>query len=150
MFLQRLLRGAIGIAAIVAMPLGVAAAEQWPYGWHHGGPMFDARTGTRITGTVEVVKNVACHTDDCCCGAGGGTHLTLKTATGPIDVHLGPAVWLREQGLNLAAGDTVDILGSRITMRGVPVLLAREVKKGETTWTLRTGQGRSGASHCWH
>jgi hypothetical protein len=50
-----------------------------------------------------------------------------------IETHLGPTVWLREQGINLAAGDTVEVLGSRVTMRGIPVLLAREIKKGETT-----------------
>jgi hypothetical protein len=77
------------------------------------------------------------------------THVTVKTATESIEVHLGPAVWLREQGINLAAGDTVEILGLRVTMRGVPVLLAREVKKGETTWTLCAGQGRRDWAHCW-
>ena len=111
--------------------------------------MYDAQTATRVTGTVEAVKNVG-PDDSCCCGAGGGTHLTVKTATESIEVHLGPAVWLREQGVNLAAGDTVEILGSRVTMRGVPALLAHEVKKGETTWTLRAGQGRRGASPCSH
>jgi hypothetical protein len=148
MFLQRLSIGAIGIAAIVAMPL--VAAAQWPHhGRHHGGPVYDTRTETRVTGTVEAVKNLAGPDGDCCCGAGGGTHVTVKTATESIEAHLGPAVWLREQGINLAAGDTVEILGLRVTMRGVPVLLAREVKKGETTWTLRAGQGRRDWAHCW-
>jgi hypothetical protein len=146
MFLQRLLRGAIGTAAIVAMPL--VAAAQWPHhGGHHGGPMPETQTQTHITGTVEAVKNLAGPDDDCCCGAGGGTHLTVKTASESIEVHLGPTVWLREQGINLAAGDTVEILGSRVTMRGVPVLMAREVKKGESTWTLRPGMGRGASNH---
>jgi hypothetical protein len=57
-------------------------------------------------------------------------------------------VWLREQGINLAAGDTVEILGRRVTMRGVPVLLAREVTKDATTWKLRPGAGE-GWGHCW-
>lgn len=153
MFLQRLLMSAVGIAAIGTISLAAANAAQWPHhGWHHGGeqwgPMYDARTETRVTGSVEAVKNVAGRDDGYCCGAGGGTHVTLKTATESIDVHLGPTVWLREQGINLAAGDTVEILGSRVTMRGAPVLLAREIKKGETTWRLRTGPDPGGRSHC--
>ena len=150
MFLQRLLTGAIGIAAIVAMPLVAAAAAQWPHhGWHHGGPMYDAQAETRVTGTVEAVNNVTGPDGASCCGAGGGTHVTLKTATESIEVHFGPAVWLREQGVNLAAGDTVEILGSRVMMRGAAVLLAREITKGGTTWKLRPGAGRQAGSHCW-
>ena len=152
MFLQRLLMAAVGIAAIVAMPHVVAAAGQWPHhGWHHGNPMYDTRTETRVTGTVEAVNDLTCPNDDCSCGTGGhGTHLTLKTANESIEVHLGPAVWLREQGINLTAGDTVEVLGSRVMMRGVPALLARELKKGEMTWTLFAGQGRRGWGPCWH
>jgi hypothetical protein len=145
MFLQRLLTGAIGIAAVVALP--VVAAAQWHHGWHHGGPSFDTRTEARVTGTVEAVTNVAAP-DEWCCGAGGGTHLTVKTATESIDVHLGPTVWLRERGINLAVGDTVEIVGSRVTMRGAHVLLAREITKDATTWTLR-GFGRGAPGHCW-
>jgi hypothetical protein len=151
MFLQRMLIGAIAIAAMVAMPRVVAAAAQWPHhGWHHGNPMYDTRTETRVTGTVEAVNNLACPNEYCWYGAGGGTHLTLKTANESIEVHLGPAVWLREQGINLTVGDSVEILGSRVTMRGVPALFAREIKKGEMTWTLFAGQGRRGWGPCWH
>jgi hypothetical protein len=108
MFLQRLLMSAVGIAAFGTISLAAANAAQWPHhGWHHGGehwgPMYDTRNETRVTGSVEAVKNVAGRDDGYCCGAGGGTHVTLKTATESIDVHLGPTVSLREQGLNLAA-----------------------------------------------
>jgi hypothetical protein len=67
--------------------------------------------------------------------------VTLQTASESIEVHLGPTVRLRENGINLAVGDPVEILGSRVTMRGVPTLLARQIKKGETTWTLPAGMG---------
>lgn len=145
MLLQRMLIGTIATAAIVAMPhVAAVAAQQTHHGWHHGGPMSETAEA-RVTGTVETVKNLASHDDDCCCGAGGGTHVIVKTATESIEVHLGPTVWLREQGINLTAGDTVEILGSRVTMRGVPVLRAREVKRGETTWTLPRA---AGMEHC--
>jgi hypothetical protein len=140
----------IGIAAIVAMPLVVAATPQWPHhGWHHGGPMF-TRSEMRVTGTVETVQSLTGPDGQCCCGAGGGTHVTLKTAAESIEAHLGPTEWLREHGINLTAGDVVEIVGWRVTMRGTPaVLLAREITKGATTWTLRPGAGRGAWGHCW-
>jgi hypothetical protein len=149
MFLQRLLMSAFGIVAIGAMSVAVAGAAQhhgWHHHWEHWGPMYDTRTEVRVTGTVEAVNNVTTP-DRACCGVGGGTHVTVKTTTESIETHLGPTVWLREQGINLAAGDTVEVLGSRVMMRGIPVLLAREIKKGETTWTLR-GAGPQAWSHC--
>jgi hypothetical protein len=147
---QRVLMNTIGIAAIVAMPLVVAAAPQWPHhGWHHGGPMF-TRSEMRVTGTVETVQSLTGPDGQCCCGAGGGTHVTLKTAAESIEAHLGPTEWLREHGINLTAGDVVEIVGWRVTMRGTPaVLLAREITKGATTWTLRPGAGRGAWGHCW-
>jgi hypothetical protein len=148
MFLQRLWTPAIGIAAIVALPLVVAADAQWPHrGWHHGGPMHDI-TETRVTGTVEAVNDVAGPGGNCCCGTGGGTHVTVKTTTESIEAHLGPTAWLREQGVDLTEGDVVDISGWRVTMGETPVLLAREITKGSTTWTLRHGTGRGAGGCC--
>lgn len=143
MFLQRLLMSTAGIAALVVMPL--VAGAQWPHhGWHHGAPVFDTRTETRVTGSVEAV-NTRPGPDGC----EGGTHLTVKTATESIDVHLGPTAWLREQGVDLAVGDVVDIVGWRVTMSGAPGLLARDITKGATTWKLRPDAWRSGGGHCW-
>lgn len=88
-----MLMGAIGIAAIVAMPLVVAAAAQWPHhGWHHGWAMYDEQTATRVAGTVEAVKNVTVPDDARCCGVGGGTHITLKTTTESIEAE---STWRR-------------------------------------------------------
>jgi hypothetical protein len=112
--------------------------------------MTDMSHETRvITGTIDAVKNSAAD-GECCCGAGGGTHVTVQTATESVEVHLGPAAWLREQGLTLAAGDTVEIRGWWVTMRGAPFLMAHEVKKDETTWMLRGGQQPRDMGHCWH
>jgi hypothetical protein len=154
MFLQRALMSAVGLAAIGVMSFAVADAAQRPgYGWHHDwehwGPMYGTRTEIRVTGTVEAVNTVSGPDDGGCCGVGGGTHVALKTTTESIDAHLGPTTWLRELGVNLTAGDVVEIVGWRVTMRGTPVLVAREITKGATTWTLRTSQGRWGPGPCW-
>jgi hypothetical protein len=71
----------------------------------------------------------------------GGTHLTLKTATETLEVHLGPTAFLNEQKVAIAKGDTLDVVGSRVTVDDEPVFIAREVKKGDSVWTLRDPVG---------
>jgi hypothetical protein len=100
--------------------------------------MYDTSTEARFSGTIEAVETVA--------GPGrrslGGTHVTLKTSTETLEVHLGPTAFLKEKNVTLGKGDAVDILGSRVTIADKPVLLAKEVKKGDTAWTLRDSSGR--------
>jgi hypothetical protein len=71
----------------------------------------------------------------------GGTHLTLKTETGNLDVALGPSNWLAEKKYEFAKGDLLDIVGSEVTMNGQKTLVAREITKGGTTMTLRDANG---------
>jgi hypothetical protein len=104
-------------------------------------PMYDVKTETTIRGTVESVQTVT--------GAGarggrglGGTHLTVKTEKETLGVHVGPTTYLTEKGITFAQGDTLEILGSRVTIDEEPVVIARRIKKGDNTWTLRDASGR--------
>jgi hypothetical protein len=104
-------------------------------------PMYDVKTETMITGTVQSVDSVS--------GAGGGgrhaaggTHLVVKTEKETLAVHVGPTAYLTEQRITLGTGDTLEILGSRIAMDGESVVIARQIKKGDNTWTLRDASGR--------
>jgi len=72
---------------------------------------------------------------------GGGIHLDLETAEGTLRVHLGPSWFLEKEGLRLAAGDQVEITGSKVTVRGQPAVIAQVVKKGDTAVALRDVQG---------
>jgi hypothetical protein len=103
--------------------------------------MYDVKTGTTITGTVESVENIT--------GGGGrgrggmgGTHLVVKTDKETVDVHVGPTAYLTEKGITLSKGDRLEILGSRVTVDNEGVLIARQIKKGDNTWTLRDASGR--------
>jgi len=106
-----------------------------------GGPRYDVSTEATVTGTVEGVEQVA--------GSGGGrgrhglggTHLTLKTKTETLEVHLGPTAFLNEKKIAIAEGDTLVITGSRVTVDGEAVFIAKQVTKGDTTWTLRDAAG---------
>jgi hypothetical protein len=66
----------------------------------------------------------------------------LKTDKETIEVMLGPSFYLREHKIELVKGDSVEVVGSRITMAASPALIAREIRKGETSVTLRDPNGR--------
>jgi hypothetical protein len=72
---------------------------------------------------------------------GPGTHLTFKTETGQVDVHLGPASWLADKKYEFAKDDQLEILGSSITVNGQKALIAREITKGDQKITLRDANG---------
>jgi hypothetical protein len=48
---------------------------------------------------------------------------------------------LNEKKLAIAKGDMLVITGSRVTLDGERVYIAKEVKKGDNTWTLRDAAG---------
>jgi hypothetical protein len=104
--------------------------------------MYDSRTEASFTGIVKAVNRVPA-SGQRCWGAADvhGAHLTFETATETIDVHLGPPAMLEEKNVIIASGDTLTILGSRITLGRTPVLLAREITRGGETWTFRDPAG---------
>jgi hypothetical protein len=70
-----------------------------------------------------------------------GTHLELKTANGPVNVVVGPSSYLAKKNFSFAKGDQIQVTGSKVTYQGQEELIAREVKKGNKTLTLRNDQG---------
>jgi hypothetical protein len=129
---------AAGVAALMLTVPTLLAAQ--PRGGQ-GGPRYDTATEATVTGTVEAVEQITGR------GGGrgrrglGGTHLTLKTGTEMLEVHLGPTAFLNEQKVVVARGDTLEIVGSRVTVDGEPVFIAKSVKKGSSVWTLRDASG---------
>lgn len=134
---------ALSVACAALLIAGAApfALAQTPQPGRQGSPNYDVKAETTITGTVETVETIA--------GSGGrglqgqgGTHLVVKTGTESLEVHVGPTAYLAEKQIAITKGDAVEILGSRVTIDGEPVLLARQIRKGDDTWTLRDASGR--------
>ncbi len=67
--------------------------------------------------------------------------MIVKSDAGTFDAHLGPTRFLEKNKFIFAKGDQVEIIGSKVEMDGADALLAREVKKGGKTLTLRNAQG---------
>lgn len=62
-------------------------------------------------------------------GMSAGIHLLVKTGKETISVHRGPAGYIESQELQFAAGDKVEVTGSRITVEGQPAIIAAAVKR---------------------
>jgi DNA/RNA endonuclease YhcR with UshA esterase domain len=122
----------VALAALVSMP---AAAQEGARG-PKGSPRYDPKTEVTVKGTVEAVKDSAGRS-----GGATGRHLTLKTEDETFDVRLGPTDYWKKNGFELAEGDSIEVTGSKVKMNNKDVLIAREVKKGDKTVTLRNAEG---------
>jgi hypothetical protein len=70
-----------------------------------------------------------------------GAHLTLQTANGPVDLHLGGASYLQANHFSLAKGDSVRVVGVNSATRQGSIFLVRVIQKGGHTLILRTAKG---------
>jgi hypothetical protein len=98
-------------------------------------PRYDPATEVTLTGTVEGVREIPHGTWS------AGLHLILKTEQGAVEVHVGPAMFVATHGMTLAKGDRISVTGSKVHLDGGDALLAREIKKGDTSLKLRDSQG---------
>jgi hypothetical protein len=100
------------------------------------GKAYDVKALETVAGTVVRVERITpMH------GMSAGVHMILKTDTGELSVHLGPAWYIERQDVKLVAGDAVQVKGARGTFQGKPVIIAAEVKKGEEVLPLRNDAG---------
>ncbi|PYT88702.1 MAG: hypothetical protein DMG36_23655 [Acidobacteria bacterium] len=70
-----------------------------------------------------------------------GAHLTLQTASGQVDVHLGNAKVLKANHFELNAGDNVRIVGEPMALGEGTYFAARIVQKGAQAVAVRNEKG---------
>jgi hypothetical protein len=116
------------------------ATGSWAQGgwkrWGTSGRVYDPKTVETVAGEVVSVDKTPSGK-----GRSSGVGLTLKTEKETLQVVLGPAWYLEQQGLRLAPRDKVEITGSWTSYEGRALLIAGEVKKGEKTLKLRNEAG---------
>ncbi len=134
------------LALTLLLTLWLAAGSQAQGRWGNtrgpaaGGKMYDTKT-------VETIRGEVVHIDEMQGGgrgrkkAGAGIHLTLKSDSGEIAVHLAPRWYLSQQEMKIAAGDQIEVRGSRILYGEKPAIIAAEVKKGGQSLMLRDDNG---------
>jgi len=130
--MNRFIQGILGAALLL---LGTAIAQNTQSSQESY--RYDASTQTTIKGVVLDVKEYQCPVSGTL-----GTHITLKTDSGPIEVHLAPAKFVKLYEIEIKKGDTVAIQGSRITFEGKPSLLAKVVSIDNVTYAFRDNNGK--------
>src|SRR5215469_9200872 len=70
-----------------------------------------------------------------------GAHVTVQTASGVVDVHLGNAQLLEANHFTLASGDSVRIVGESLGYGQGTQFFARLIKKGGQSLALRSVRG---------
>jgi hypothetical protein len=71
-----------------------------------------------------------------------GLHLTVKIESDTMDVFLGPVDYLKGFEITFAKGDKIEIIGSKVKFGGAHIVLARQVRRDETTLYLRETKGK--------
>jgi hypothetical protein len=71
-----------------------------------------------------------------------GSHITVKTETGSIEVHLAPASFMKQYDIAFTKDQNVTVVGSKITYEGKPALIAKSVAVGHETFNFRDPKGR--------
>jgi len=144
------MRKTLTMAGLVALGFLLVAAESFAQrgpgmmwrgsgGWGPGTPynrMYDPKAMETVSGEVISVDRITPNK-----GMAGGVHMTVKTDSETISVHLGPVWFLENQDVKIAAKDKVEVKGSKISFAGKPAIIAAEVKKGDEVLKLRDADG---------
>ncbi|MEW6657425.1 MAG: DNA-binding protein [Thermodesulfobacteriota bacterium] len=132
----------LALAAILVLLIATSAWSQPGMGqggkgrMGQGGGMgmqYNPQTVETVSGEVAQVQQMQ--------GRAGGVHLQLTTANETLIVVLGPSSFLQQQKVKIAAGDKLEIKGSRIQHPEMAMLLAAELKKGDQVVKLRDENG---------
>jgi len=124
---------AILVIAALLLTVGVRPRAGGP----QGAALYNRQTEVLVKGTVRDIQEFACPVNE---GELGG-HLNLQTSEGVYQVHLLPSRVMRSQGLKFAPGEQIQVTGSKTRVMGKPSLIAREIVRGDETFTLRDSDG---------
>jgi len=97
---------------------------------------YDLTRQQTLTGIVTETRDYKCPVSGTV-----GSHITVKTDVAVMEVHLGPASFMKQYEITIRNGDHVSIVGSRITFAGKPALIARSVTVERETFNFRDAKG---------
>lgn len=117
-------------AGLVVMVLLLLTPQRHP-------ARYSSATEMTIHGTVTEARDFYCPIS-----GHEGTHLSVSTASGIVEVHVAPVRFLAEKQWQFYRGDTVDVSGSRILFHGHDALIARTIARGNQTVALRDTRGK--------
>lgn len=98
-------------------------------------PKYDLSTETKISVTVDEVKLPPKGSEK------EIAYLLVKSGADSVDVYLCPKSFLDDMGMSFTKGDEVTLVGSKVKQGEADLILAREVVKDNSTFTLRDEKG---------
>jgi DNA/RNA endonuclease YhcR with UshA esterase domain len=98
---------------------------------------YDAAKQVVVEGYVEEVREFRCPVSGTV-----GAHITVKTNSGSIEVHLAPVTFMKKYEIVIAKGDRVAVQGAKILFEGKPALIAKIVADDATTYAFRDSGGK--------
>ena len=98
-----------------------------------GLPAYQQSTEVSLRGEVLYVGEDA--------SASVGAYVIMKDGRNEIQVYLAPPSFLDRQGIELRAGTSITVVGSRTEWGGGEIILARQVTQGSKSVTLRSADG---------
>ena len=128
--------------AILALPAlaAVLAAGGRPLAEPQQEPRYDGASVVDVDLIVMEVREVAKGNPL------AGVHLmarpdTTRGESEPVDVYIAPAAFLKMMEFTIHAHDRLEVKGSRVKMGAAPVILASEVRRGDSTVYIRDRSG---------
>jgi phosphoenolpyruvate synthase/pyruvate phosphate dikinase len=126
------------ITSVVALALlvGTAAIAGNKVAKPSDTPPYDANAEYVVNGTVTAVN-----THDSVMGY-KDTHFIIATTVGDMEVHVAPVAYLAQRGFAVKPGDKVVVTGCKTTYEDKTVLVARQIKSGDLSVTVRNSRGK--------
>jgi hypothetical protein len=93
----------------------------------------------------KTVEGWVVETKDFQCPVSGtlGSHITVRSETGTIEVHLAPASFMKQYDISFSKNDKVTGRWSQDHFEGKTALIAKSVTIGRETFNFRDSKGRS-------
>ena len=127
------------LLAIPALSIAFAAAGNKPSD-APAEPRYDTATVVDVSMVVVETREVAKGNPF------AGTHLMVRPESSrqdseAQDVYLAPSEFIKQFNLTFHAGDRIEVIGSKVKMGTTQMILARELRRSDTTLIIRDQKG---------
>lgn len=112
-------------AALIVLPAFMAAGAPVP------APTYEKSAEVSVKGTI---LSIVISADD-------SVYLRVRSRGKTLNVYVAPQRFLKFVGIIYKPGEKVEIVGSRVTSKGAPLVLARTIKRPGQDVTLRNADG---------
>jgi hypothetical protein len=125
------------VSLVAVMVVALAASAQKPSDVYRG-LKYDKSTEVKMNAVVEDLQDF-----DCPVSQAFGNHAILKTSEGSIVAHTAPVKFMKDYGLEITKGDSVEVVGSKVKdSTGKTTILVREIVKDNVTLRFRDSNGK--------